>query len=114
MQEIPGNDLFKDVAHYFLRTPHGDIEVQADKVERTVRCPECGQCPQLIEQWTHECATFACATDGCYNFMRKFEAWCHKGLCSNGPYKIVEVDLTFPSGICTINEDGSCSIEFKE
>lgn len=26
----------------------------------------------------------------------------------------VELDLGFPSGLCTINKDGSCSIEFKE
>lgn len=26
----------------------------------------------------------------------------------------VELDLDLPSGLCTINEDGSCSIEFKE
>ena len=64
MQEIPGNDLFKDVAHYFLRTPHGDIEMKTDR--------------------------------------------------QNAPCTVVGVDLTFPSGLCTINEDGSCSVEFKE
>ena len=26
----------------------------------------------------------------------------------------VELDIDLPSGLCTINEDGSCSIEFKE
>lgn len=68
MQKIPGTDLFKDVAHYFLRTPHGDVEVLADS-ERTIRCPKCGQFPQLIEMWTSERATFACVTEACPNFM---------------------------------------------
>lgn len=26
----------------------------------------------------------------------------------------VELDLDLPNGLCTINADGSCSIEFKE
>lgn len=72
MQIIPGNDLFKDVAHYFLRTPHGDIEVYADKQTGVVRCPECGQCPPLIEQWTHERATFSCMNEECNNHIEGY------------------------------------------
>ena len=26
----------------------------------------------------------------------------------------VELDIDLPSGLCTINEDGSCRVEFKE
>ena len=114
MQEIPGNDLFKDVAHYFLRTPHGDIEVPADKQAGVVRCPEYGQCPPLIKPWTHERATFACATEGCANFMFKVEPTFHKGICHEGQCGVVGVDIRLPSGICTVNDDGSCSVEFKE
>ena len=47
---------------------------------------------------------WACVTIGCINNLGGLKE----------PAEEITVDLDFASGLCTIDKDGSCRIEFKE